>query len=637
MELLLSYAARCKLVIMVLGDLICCSIAFVVALLLRFDFAFFNANTLEHIKYAPIVIVFQMTAYFFCNVYKSMWRYTSIRNLLKMGTAIFFAFLLSLSTLVYFWNGAYSRSILIIDAVLAICFTSGLRLAARLYYERKGNNHDTSKRLSQQRCQKRRILILGAGNAAELILREMCKAGVSDDVPVGILDDDPYKIGRSIHGVQVVGPISALPEIANQFSPDEIFICIPSAKGDAMRRIVELCEASGIKYKTLPGVNELIHQDLGLKTLREVSYEDLLGREPVTLDLDQIKEYITDKVVLITGCGGSIGSELCHKILRFEPSQILLLDAGEYNLFTIDSELQIFHNYKQCVPLLANLLDLSLLRKIFATYRPQVVFHAAAYKHVPMLEINPWEAVRNNIIASKNLIEEAVRHDVSAFVLVSTDKAVRPTNVMGASKRVTELLLQALQTPTMRSIAVRFGNVIGSSGSVVPFFLKQIKAGKPVTVTHPEVTRYFMTISEAAQLIIQAGGMGGSGETFLIKMGKSVRIRDMAADLIRFCGKVPEQDVSIIYTGLRPGEKLYEELITAGENVVATPHEQLMKLQADLGLTDEVALQAYRVWLFEKIEKLHRAANRFDADGIKRVLHEIVPEYTPQSTGGSLP
>lgn len=622
---------RWKVLIMVLGDLVCCIVSFVLSLLFRFEFAVFSSELRIHLAYLPVVVGFQIMVFLSFHVYAAMWRYTSILGVLRLCAAVIFAFLASLSFLIYFWGAGFSRSVLAMDALLTVLFTSGLRISVRLYYEFMNRREESTRRLASQGAKKRRILIIGAGNAGELILREMRKAADGGDVPVAILDDNPGKVGRTLHGVPVVGVIDALPEVSEQFRPDEIFICIPSAKGEAMRRIVELCEASGIKYKTLPGVNDLILQDFGLGSLREVSYDDLLGRDPVSLDLDQIKEYLTDKVVLVTGCGGSIGSELCRKIIHFDPRQILLLDNGEFNLFSITSELESFHGVKHCVPLLADLNDISLLERIFSTYKPQIVFHAAAYKHVPMLEINPWEAVYNNVIASKNLIEASIVHSVSAFVLVSTDKAVRPTNVMGASKRVTELLLQALRTPGMRSIAVRFGNVIGSSGSVVPFFLKQIKAGKPVTVTHPEVTRFFMTIGEAAQLIIQAGGMGTGGETFLVKMGQSVRIRDMAADLIRLCGKVPNKDVPIVYTGLRPGEKLYEELITVGENVVSTPHRQIMKLRSDMYL-DESVRQTYQSWLLNKIAELVFQASRHDGEGIKRVLHDIVPEYTPQST-----
>lgn len=628
------YCTRRSL-LMLCGDLSCFLISFVLALLIRFDFSNYM-DFKAHLPYGPIIIALQFVAYISSGLYVAMWRYTSVKSIVHLCCAAGLAFLVGLFTLYFFWPAGFSRGLLVIDMLLVILSTSGLRVGVRLYHEYRYKRSTRSINSPDNTGRVRRIIILGGGSAGELIIRELLKSSRKKEIPVAILDDDQAKQGRTIHGVPIVGPIEALPTAVVEYDTEEVFICIPSAKGRHMRRIVGICEQSGLKYKTLPGVNELINGNLGLRTLREVSYDDLLGREPVTLDLERIHGYLTDKVVLVTGCGGSIGSELCRKILPFAPRRILLLDSGEFNLFTIASELSTFHNTTCGVPLLANLTDAALLDRIFTTYRPDVVFHAAAYKHVPLLEINPWQAIYNNIIASQNLIETSLRHRVGTFVLVSTDKAVRPTNVMGVSKRITELLLQNAMNSSMRCMAVRFGNVIGSSGSVVPFFLKQIKAGRPVTVTHPEVTRYFMTIGEAAQLIIQAGGMGQGGETFLIKMGHSVRIRDMAADLIRLCGMEPETDVPIVYTGLRDGEKLYEELITDGENVVQTGHDKLMQLRADNSALSQEERAARGRALADNIEELRRLADAHDQAGIKRVLREIVPEYMPQPVDHSV-
>lgn len=622
-----------KFMIMACGDLFCFIVVFFFALIIRFDFNLVNSIAFDNLQYMPIVVGSQALSFLGVGVYADMWRYTSIHSIIRVCLAVALSLFINLFYLMYFWGQGFSRGVLVIDAMLVILSTGGLRAAVRMYFEHQRRISTLFSDTNQPAHKPRQVIILGAGYGGEFIIREMLKSNRAEDIPVAILDDDPHKVGRTIHGVLVVDKIGALPEIVKRFDAHMIFICIPSAKGQTMRRIVELCENSGVKYKTLPGVNELIHKDIGLNSLREVSYDDLLGREPVKLELDRIKGYLSGKVVLVTGAGGSIGSELCRKIISFEPRQILLLDAGEFNLFSISSELRGFYGYKNCVPLLANLCDASLLHRIFNTYKPQVVFHAAAYKHVPLIEINPWQAVFNNIVATRNLLELSHSHEVGTFVLVSTDKAVRPTNVMGASKRVTELLLQAYMAPPMRWMAVRFGNVIGSSGSVVPFFIKQIKAGKPVTVTHPEVTRFFMSIDEAAELIIQAGGMGEGGETFLIKMGHSVRIKDMAADLIRLCGKVPDRDVPIIFTGLREGEKLYEELITAGENVVPTPHDQLMKLRGDIGGRNQEDQSTFREMLASKLEELINCANNHDAEGIKRKLKDIVHDYMPQDIG----
>ena len=378
-------------------------------------------------------------------------------------------------------------------------------------------------------------------------------------------------------------------EIAGRMQADEILIAVPSATREQMNRIVEFCRESGLPFKTLPGLNEMISGQLSIKAIREVSYRDLLGRPPVRLELERIEEVIEGRTVLVTGAGGSIGSELCRQIVRFRPARLLLFDASEYNLYQIEMELRHELNFQEYIPILGRVQDQGLLEHLFRHYRPEVVFHAAAYKHVPMVENNPWEAVDNNIIATRLLLETSVKNQVDRFILVSTDKAVRPTNVMGASKRMTELLLQdcyqRLQNGELigstRLMAVRFGNVIGSSGSVIPLFKRQIEMGGPVTVTDPEMTRYFMSIEEAAQLILQAASMGEGGEIFILEMGTPVVIAQMARDLIRLCGKEPDSEIEIKYIGLRPGEKLYEELITEGEGIVATGHEKIMVLRGD--------------------------------------------------------
>ncbi len=430
-------------------------------------------------------------------------------------------------------------------------------------------------------AQRKRILIVGAGDAGEKILREIIE---NDHLPysvVGFIDDDPKKHGRSIHGIPVLGSLNELARIVEDEEVKEILIAIPSATGDQIRRIVDICKTCQIAYKTLPGIGEIIDGRVSIKALRDVNYEDLLGRSPVQLDMGEIRGYLDGKVVLVSGCGGSIGAELCRQIVRFRPRMLILVDASEANLFHIEMELHGELEGDRCRAVLGRVQDEKLMASVFQKYRPQVVFHAAAYKHVPMLEKNPWEAVVNNIIGSRVIMEMARRHEAERFVLVSTDKAVRPTNVMGASKRVTELLLHTLQGTGTRFMAVRFGNVVGSSGSVIPVFRNQIEQGGPVTVTHPEVRRFFMTIPEAAQLILQAGGMGQGGEIFILKMGTPVKIVDMARDLIRLSGREPDRDVKITFTGLRDGEKLYEELITVGEGIVSTKHEKIMVLRTD--------------------------------------------------------
>jgi FlaA1/EpsC-like NDP-sugar epimerase len=409
---------------------------------------------------------------------------------------------------------------------------------------------------------------------------------------------------------------------------DEILIAVPSASQEQMKRIVDFCRQAGRPFKTLPGLNEMISGQLSIKAIREVSYRDLLGRPPVRLELARIEEVIEGRTVMVTGAGGSIGSELCRQIIRFRPARLLLFDASEYNLYQIEMELRHELGFTDYIPILGRVQDQDLLEDLFRRYLPAVVFHAAAYKHVPMVENNPWVAVDNNIVATRLLLEAAVRHRATHFILVSTDKAVRPTNVMGASKRMTELLLQDCGwrlkngevAGATRLLAVRFGNVIGSSGSVIPLFKRQIEMGGPVTVTDPEMTRYFMSIEEAAQLILQAASMGEGGEIFILEMGTPVLIAQMARDLIRLCGKEPDSEIEIKYIGLRPGEKLYEELITAGEGIVATGHEKIMVLRGDGREIPD---------LQEQLSRLSELARNHDAAGIRQLLHEAIPEYTP--------
>jgi FlaA1/EpsC-like NDP-sugar epimerase len=476
-----------------------------------------------------------------------------------------------------------------------------------------------------------RLLLIGAGAAAEKVIREIRdNVNVPYEV-VGLVDDDPDKHGLKIHGIPVVGGVDMLQGCIARTKPEELLIAVSSASAEQMQRIVELCQKSKTKFKVLPSMGEIIRGKLSVTSIRDIAYKDLLGRPAVHLDQQEIGLYLTGKTILVTGAGGSIGSELCRQIIRFEPKKIIMLDAGEENLYKIQMELHHDHQFLDYVPVLCKIQNKALIDAIFTEYAPSVVFHAAAYKHVPLVEANPWEAVFNNVFGTKNLIEATIAHKVERFVLVSTDKAVRPTNVMGATKRVTELLMLAycndhttnLSAKTQHNtafMAVRFGNVLGSSGSVIPLFKHQIEKGGPVTVTDPEMTRYFMSIEEASQLILQAGAMGGGGEIFILKMGVPVKIIKLAHDLIKLLGYEPEKEIKIQFTGLRPGEKLYEELITEGEGIVPTKHEKIMVLQGNGKRKQE---------LDELLSRLARMAAEHDSHGIKEVLQIIIPEYTP--------
>ncbi len=617
--------------LMLLGDAILFSAALVLAYLFRFEFTLddFFAGQLRTI-WSPIVLV-KLCTFLLFGLYNGMWRYTSTRDFWQLLQASATSTLLIMAFIFVFYRfeGGYSRAIFLMDGGLTFLFTGGLRMAIRSFFtmrDREGQG------VSFPAAPRRRILIVGAGSAGEKILREIIENDQLCYAVVGFIDDDRRKHGRSIHGIPVLGSLSDIAVIVEGHDVKEVMIAIPSATGDQIRRIVSACKACQIAYKTLPGIGEIIDGRVSIKALRDVNYEDLLGRTPVQLDMGEIRGYLDGKTVLVTGCGGSIGSELCRQILRFQPQTLILVDASEANLFHVEMELLGEPNGDRCRAVLGRIQDEKLMTAVFERYHPQVVFHAAAYKHVPMLEINPWEAVVNNIVGSRVIMELARRQGTERFVLVSTDKAVRPTNVMGASKRVTELLLHGLQGTGTRFMAVRFGNVVGSSGSVIPVFRNQIEQGGPVTVTHPEVRRFFMTIPEAAQLILQAGGMGQGGEIFILKMGTPVKIVDMARDLIRLSGREPDRDVKIVFTGLRQGEKLFEELITVGEGIVPTKHDKIMVLRNDAPAGSPASRQEQADLLDAQLAQLLAAADRFDAPAIKQQLRAIVPEYLPQET-----
>jgi FlaA1/EpsC-like NDP-sugar epimerase len=614
---------------MIFSDGLIFALSIVVSYLLRFEFSL-SPFYIQQIKTVLLwIIPLKVIVFVFSGVYRGMWRYTSIRDFWLLARACLLSTLLILAVILYMSGfKGYSRSIFFMDSVFTFLLVGGKLMAIRSYYSGFANP-----RIREELFPKvayKNVLIIGAGAAGEKILREIFENNQLHYRVIGFIDDDPHKKGRSIHGVPVLGNLGKITSIVQSEEIKEILIAIPSAKGDQIRNIVETCKDCDVSYKILPGMGELIDGRVSIKVLRDISYEDLLGRPPVKLDNTGIRGYLKGKTVLITGCGGSIGSELCRQVIKYQPNYLVLLDASEMNLFNIQMELQNESNFHQCEAILGQVQNELLMEDIFKKYKPQIVFHAAAYKHVPMLEKNPWEAVFNNIIGSRIVMEMSVKYHVERFVLVSTDKAVRPINVMGASKRVTELIMQSLQGQSTLLMAVRFGNVIGSSGSVIPVFRRQIEKGGPVTVTHPEVNRYFMTIPESTQLVLQAAAMGKGGEIFILKMGTPVRIADMARDLIRLSGKEPDTDIKIIYTGLRDGEKLYEELITEGEDILPTGHEKIMVLRSNDHANGLNHLQSIRQKLNEDIEELVKYSLDHNAGTIKKKLREIVPEYIPQ-------
>jgi len=615
--------------LMVITDVLLFTIALYLSYFFRFDFNFANINFEQIGDLLFWILPLKVFIFFTIGLYRGMWRYTSVKDFWLLIQACFIATVLIMVIILTISRfSGYSRSIFFIDGIFTFVLTGGVRMAIRSFFAMFGNQamNVSSSLLSKTT----RVLIVGAGDAGEKILREINDNYKLNYEVVGLIDDDEQKQGRTIHGVRVLGPVDRLPKILKRETIHQILIAVPSASGDRIRRIVETCQQCNLDYKILPGIGDLIDGRVSVKLLRDISYEDLLGRSPVQLNVRDIRNYLDDKTILITGCGGSIGSELCRQVVKYQPHRLILLDSSESNLFNIQMEIINEHFFRYCEAILGHVQDEALMNNIFEKHKPEVVFHAAAYKHVPMMEKNPWQAVLNNIMGSRVAMEMAIKHHVERFVLVSTDKAVRPTNVMGASKRVTELIMQCQQGNGTRFMAVRFGNVIGSSGSVIPLFRRQIEQGGPVTVTHPEINRFFMTIPEAAQMVLQAGTMGEGGEIFILRMGTPIKIAEMARDLIRLSGKEPDVDIKIVFTGLREGEKLYEELITVGEDIMPTSHKKVMVLQSNGFINGAKNSEEAKIYLYNKLDQLAGLAAQHDARGIKIKLKEIVPEYTPQ-------
>ncbi len=523
----------------------------------------------------PIVLAVQLPTFALFGFYNRWWRYVSTRDMWVAARGVTAACVVS-SLVVYFASPVAQvrlpRSVAIMDWILLLAFVAGVRLLARTLLERPSPRGIVARG--------KEVIVVGGGDAGQLIVKEMLRQPALGYTPIGIVDDDPRKRNLRLHGVRVLGTTADLPTILREQQPDEVLIAIPSASGQVRQRIVEVTRRQGIPVKTLPGLYELISGDVNLAAqIRPVQVEDVLGREQVEVDLRAAASYLADATVLVTGAGGSIGSELCRQVARIGCRRLILVDQAETPLFEIERELTAERGFAPCVPVLADAGDRAKMRRVLERYRPGVVFHAAAYKHVPLMEANPIESVRNNTLVTKVMAEVAVEYEVERFVLVSTDKAVKPKTIMGQSKALCEWIVEVYgRRPDVatRFVAVRFGNVLGSSGSVIPIFRRQIERGGPVTVTHPDMTRYFMTIPEAVSLVVQAGALGGRGEIFVLDMGEPVRIVDLARNMILLSGKEPGRDIAIEFVGARPGEKLHEELWSEEETVTATDHPKIL-------------------------------------------------------------
>ncbi|MDD4783728.1 MAG: nucleoside-diphosphate sugar epimerase/dehydratase, partial [Syntrophaceticus sp.] len=571
MERILRTAAFCLI------DAIIVNIAYLGAFLLRFDGVIPAEYLVNYPVFAVSVTVITISVYYIFGFYRKMWQYASIREMYYVFLGVTAASLVVIAAAyIFIYPEAVMkpmpRSIYPIAWLLNLVFTSGSRFGVRFFREYRNGNGKNGESAAAP-VNPKRALIIGAGEAGAMVAKEMYGHPTSGLLPVGFIDDDLRKQGMDLFNIPVLGRREDIPHLVVEYKIDEIIIAMPSAPGQKIREIVDICKGTGVRVKTVPGVYELIDGKVSVSQLREVQLEDLLGRDPVQLDMERIAAYLKGKTVLVTGAGGSIGSELCRQVARFQPGALILLDNTENNLFDIEQELkEHFPDIKQ-FPELADVRKGCHIKRVFELYHPQVVFHAAAYKHVPMMERFPEHAVDNNIYGTYLVASTAKKHSCETFVFVSTDKAVNPTSVMGASKRAAELVVQHFneqckeENLNSRFAAVRFGNVLGSRGSVIPTFKRQISDGGPVTVTHPDMVRYFMTIPEAVQLIVQAGSFAKGGELFVLDMGEPVRILDLAEDMIRLSGLTPGKDIEIKITGMRPGEKLREELFTDQEKM----------------------------------------------------------------------
>ena len=604
------------------------------AIVLRTD----NLSSLD--LYGPALAVYtvlglavRLVVFFRFGLYRRYWRYASVDDLVQIVLAVMVA--MTVIGAIFFglrfpafsadppsWSIArLPRSLPLLDGMLALALVSATRFSVRIA--------ERSLRRQPKGAKRQRVVVVGAGDAGQMIVKEMQTKPQLGLEPVGFLDDDPRKRGVRIHNVPVWGGRELLESMVHEYGVGQAIIAMPSASGKTIRELVALCEQVGVPAKTVPGMNEILDGSVSVRQVRDVQIEDLLRRDPVQTDVSAVERMVRGCRVLVTGAGGSIGSELCRQIIRCEPAELVLVGHGENSIFTIHNELlhlaNVTHHVARITPVIADVRDMERLGRVFAAHRPEIVFHAAAHKHVPLMEGNVCEAVTNNVLGTANMLRLSETHDVRHFVLISTDKAVNPSSVMGATKRVAELLVQQAARQSGRPfVAVRFGNVLGSRGSVVLTFKDQIARGGPLTVTHPDVRRFFMTIPEAVQLVLQAATLGQGGEVFLLDMGEPVRIVDLAQDLVRLSGLEVGRDIDIVFTGLRPGDKLFEELFAGGEEYGPTPHDKIfLSLNGKHPVRGPADVEL-------AVRDLVQLARQQDDACVRARLQELVPEYDPR-------
>jgi FlaA1/EpsC-like NDP-sugar epimerase len=608
-----NHLMKYRLVFVVSFQALVVLIAYTGAFYIRFDLTLPREYLALFLVAVPAHLVLRLAAYSYYGIFSSSWRFASMRDLFNIGKGTALGSVAIILFLVFTMIApGFPRSVLILEPLLSLVLTGGARLVARHYYQSRG-------RVTQKRI--KHILVVGAGKAGFHLLKEIQTNSQLGIHIVGFVDDNPFKKKTSIEGVPVLGSSEDIPELVKRLTIDEIIIAIPSANYKEIVRIKDIAEKTTAKTVVLPSLGELIRDQKFTSQLRDVSCEELLGRGVIKFcresDHKVLENEISGKTVLVTGAGGSIGSELCRQVAQFNPSLLIMYERYENGLYEIEVDLRKDFPDLPILPVLGDILDAEKMGRVLRDNRVDLIYHAAAFKHVPMMEREPLEATRNNVFGTLTVAKLSLKHGVPKFVLISTDKAVRPTNVMGTTKRVSELLLKAMTNGHTKFIAVRFGNVLGSNGSVIPLFKKQIAAGAPVTVTHPEATRYFMSISEAVQLVMVAGTMGEGGEVFLLDMGEPVKILDLAHNLIRLSGLEPDQDIDVVFTGLRAGEKLHEELYWQGEGITATENKKITVWKSN-GLGKE--------YLFTQLARLEDLVHKRETQAVVAVLSEIVPE-----------
>ncbi|MFP4354133.1 MAG: polysaccharide biosynthesis protein [Phycisphaerae bacterium] len=593
-----------------------------------------RSNWLEEsfLPWLPIFLAIKLLVFGRMKLYRGAWHYSSIRDVgnIVVASWIFLALMIGLTWGTRFLIGnvpsldapklafvaQQPTGVLLLDFLGTVFLICTARLGFRLYHEEFRLRPQSSEGVA-------RVLIIGASNAAEVVIREISRMAVEKYRVIGVVDDDPAKKGVVIYGVPVMGKTEDIPKLCEKHKIDELLIAMPGAPHKELRRVIEVCEGTTLRYRHMPGVTELIDGKVTVSQIRPVDINDLLGREAVKLDPDALDRFLKSRTILITGAGGSIGSEMSRQVSKYSPSKLILLEQAETPLFDIENELRKSHPELRILPVICDIYDRQRVMAVWEKHRPEVVIHAAAHKHVPLMEHNPCEAVKNNILGTRNVADASCRFDVHEFVMISTDKAVNPSSVMGTSKRVAEIYTQSLNGSEgckTQFKAVRFGNVLGSNGSVVPTFRRQIDSGGPVTVTHPEMTRYFMTIPEAAQLVLQAAATGVGGQIFLLDMGEPVKILDLARTMITLSGLRPGEDIDIVFSGCRPGEKLFEELRTECEDVEQTVHPKIMVWKHS---------ETHQIDINQKMSLFESLANNLDRDSIIEALKSTVPEYTP--------